>query len=154
MTPEDLIRLALEQAALAAAAGEVPVGAVILAPDHTLLATGQNRRERDQDPTAHAEIVAIRIAAQKLGTWRLLGCTLAVTLEPCPMCAGAILNARIPHLIYGTPDPKAGATGTLLNLLQDPRLNHQTSITPNILTQDCAQILKSFFQLQRAQGKK
>jgi tRNA(adenine34) deaminase len=154
VTDEELMALALEQASLAALAGEVPVGCVIVSPTGQLLASAQNRRERDEDPTAHAEIIALRHAGHALGTWRLEGCTLAVTLEPCPMCAGALVNARIARLIYGTPDPKAGATGTLMNLCQDPRLNHRLDITPNILPDLCAEQLRDFFRQQRAQGKK
>lgn len=154
MTNVDLMRLAMEQAQLAAEAGEVPVGAVIVSPSGELLATGQNRRERDEDPTAHAEILALRAAGQKLGTWRLEGCIMAVTLEPCPMCAGALVNARLHTCYYGTPDPKAGATGTLMNLPQDPRLNHRVQILGPILQEQCAEQLRVFFRTQRALGKK
>ncbi|MEM6314447.1 MAG: tRNA adenosine(34) deaminase TadA [Planctomycetota bacterium] len=148
------MRLALEEADAAAEAGEVPVGCVILDPAGRPLAAGQNRRERDEDPTAHAEVVALRTAGQTLGTWRLIECTLVVTLEPCPMCAGAIVNARIARLVFGASDPKAGAAGTLLQLCADPRLNHQVEIHPGVLAKDCADRLRSFFKQQRALGKK
>lgn len=148
------MRLAMEQAELAAQAGEVPVGAVIVSASGELLATGQNRRERDEDPTAHAEILALREAGRKLGTWRLEGCVMAVTLEPCPMCAGALVNARLHTCYYGTPDPKAGATGTLMNLTQDPRLNHRVQIEGPLLQEQCAEQLRAFFRIQRAMGKK
>lgn len=154
MQPADLMLLALAQARQAGEAGEVPIGAVILSPTGAILATGQNRRERDEDPTAHAEIVALRQAGAALGTWRLEACTLAVTLEPCPMCAGALVNARLAHLIFGAHDPKAGATGTLMNLCSDPRLNHQLQVTAGVLAEDCATLLRNFFRDQRALGKK
>ena len=119
-------------------------------------AGGQNRRERDADPTAHAEIVALRDAGRATGSWRLGGCTLVVTLEPCPMCAGAIVNARVPHLVYGCADPKAGAVDTLLRLCSDPRLNHRVAtITAGVLADDeAAALLTTFFRAQRAAGKK
>lgn len=151
---ERLMRLALAEAASAAEAGEVPVGCVVADAAGTVLATGQNRRERDEDPTAHAEVVALRSAAAKLGTWRLEGCVLVVTLEPCPMCAGAIVNARLPEVVFGCADPKAGAAGTLMNLLDDPRLNHRASVTGGVLAETCAEPLRAFFRTQRALGKK
>jgi tRNA(adenine34) deaminase len=154
MSPDELMSLALSEAHLAFAAGEVPVGAAVIDAHGNLLAKGQNRRERDEDPTAHAEIIALRAAGAALGTWRLTGCTLAVTLEPCPMCAGALVNARISTLIYACPDPKAGATGTLMNLCQDPRLNHKLEVISGIQSDQCSELLKSFFRQQRALGKK
>ncbi|MEM8874859.1 MAG: tRNA adenosine(34) deaminase TadA [Planctomycetota bacterium] len=154
MTDEDAMRLALAEARFAATAGEVPVGCVILSPTGDVLATGQNRRERDEDPTAHAEVVALRAAGRTLDTWRLIGCTLFVTLEPCPMCAGAIVNARIERLVFGASDPKAGAAGTLLQLCDDPRLNHRVAIESGLLADECAEQLRAFFKQQRALGKK
>lgn len=148
------MRRAMAEADAAASAGEVPVGCVLLDPAGELLAATQNRRERDEDPTAHAEVLALREAGGKLGTWRLLGCTLLVTLEPCPMCAGALVNARIARLVYGAPDPKAGAAGTLMQLCADPRLNHRVEIAPPLLAEECAEQLRAFFRAQRAQGKK
>jgi tRNA(adenine34) deaminase len=155
MSPQSLMHLALEQARLALAHDEVPIGAVIYhSPSDRILAQAHNRRILDKDPTAHAEILAIRQAAQALGDWRLENTILAVTLEPCPMCAGAIVNARIPTLIYGCPDPKAGAVQTLYQLCSDPRLNHRVQITAGLLAEECANLLSSFFAGKRAMGKK
>jgi tRNA(adenine34) deaminase len=155
MPPEELISLALEQARAALGHDEVPIGAVIHhAPSGRIIAAAHNRRILDQDPTAHAEILAIRQAAKELGDWRLEDTTLAVTLEPCPMCAGAIVNARIPRLVYGCTDPKAGAVQTLYQLCSDPRLNHRVEVTPGVLADQCAQLLTSFFSGKRAAGKK
>lgn len=149
------MRLAIAQAHAAAALDEVPIGCVILhGPTARVIGAGHNRRETDHDPTAHAEILAIRAAGQALGHWRLLDCTLYVTLEPCPMCAGAIVNARIPRVVYGAPDPKAGACHSLYTITHDQRLNHRVDVTPNILEDDCAELLRSFFRTQRALGKK
>jgi tRNA(adenine34) deaminase len=146
---------AIAQAGVALAAGEVPIGAVVWhEPTGRIIGRGHNRRENDVDPTAHAEIVAMRQAARELGTWRLLDCTLAVTLEPCPMCAGAIVNARLPRLIYGCPDPKAGAVRTLFRLCEDQRLNHRAAVEEGVLADECAELLRAFFQAQRALGKK
>ena len=136
-----------------ASAGEVPVGAVVVR-DGRVIAAAHNRSAVDADPTAHAEILAIRSAASAVGDWRLTGCTLAVTLEPCCMCAGAIVLARIDRVIYGAPDPKAGAVNTLYNLCNDPRLNHTVEIHPNIMADQCSQLLTEFFRQQRAKGKK
>jgi tRNA(adenine34) deaminase len=150
-----LMRLAIDQARLAHAAGDVPIGCVIWHdPSARVLASGFNEREATEDPTAHAEVVAIRRAAQALGTWRLLDCTLVVTLEPCCMCAGAIVNARVPRLIYGCPDPKAGAVRTLHRLCDDERLNHRVDVTSDVLSEECAELLRAFFREQRALGKK
>ena len=155
MPPEELISLALEQARAALAHAEVPIGAVIHhAPTNRIIAAAHNRRILDKDPTAHAEILAIRQAANELGDWRLEDTTLAVTLEPCPMCAGAIVNARIPRLVYGCTDPKAGAVHTLYQLCSDPRLNHRVQITPGVLADQCAKLVTNFFAAQRALGKK
>lgn len=147
------MRLALSEAEAAFAEGEVPVGAVI-AHEGQIVASAHNQREQLHDPTAHAEMIAITQAAESLGSWRLDNCTLYVTLEPCPMCAGAILQARLPLVVYGASDPKAGAVDTLYQLLRDPRLNHRTQSVSQILADPCGQILTRFFQQQRALGKK
>ncbi len=147
---------AVVEAAAAGDAGEVPIGCIVVhLPTGRTIGRGQNRRERDHDPTAHAEVVALRAAGRDRGHWRLLDCALIVTLEPCPMCAGAIVNARLPHLIYGCGDPKAGAVDTLLRLCSDPRLNHRTTtITAGVQADGCAALLTAFFRRQRAAGKK
>ena len=150
---EHWMRLALDEARAAAAADEVPVGAVIVAGER-VIASGHNQREQLADPTAHAEMIAITQAAEALQSWRLEGCTLYVTLEPCPMCAGAILQARIPTVVYGAADPKAGAVHTLYRLLDDARLNHRCLIVSSVLAQPCGTILTQFFQEQRRLGKK
>jgi tRNA(adenine34) deaminase len=150
---ESYMRLAYQQAQLALESEEVPVGAVIVHEDR-VIAAAYNQREQLHDPTAHAEMIAITQAAESLGSWRLDDCTLYVTLEPCPMCAGAILQARIPWLVYGATDPKAGAVHTLYQLLNDPRLNHRCQVTSGILAQPCGEILTHFFQQQRKLGKK
>jgi tRNA(adenine34) deaminase len=155
MTDSSLMQEAIAQANAALAMDEVPVGCVIYhGPTERIIARGHNRRECNSDPTAHAEILALRDAAAELGHWRLIDCTLAVTLEPCPMCAGAIVNARVGRLIYGCDDPKAGAVRTLFQLCDDPRLNHRVEIAANILPDECAQLLRDFFKSQRALGKK
>ncbi|MDJ0765438.1 MAG: tRNA adenosine(34) deaminase TadA [Myxococcota bacterium] len=144
---------ALALAADAASIGEVPVGAVIV-HDGQIIGEGANRRESDQDPTSHAEIIAIRQAAAHLGSWRLTETALYVTLEPCPMCAGAIVNARIPLVVYGIADPKAGAVHTLYELLQDPRLNHRCEVIAGIGDEQAAALLQSFFEDLRRKKKK
>ena len=146
------MNLALEQAREAAHHGDVPVGA-ILVREGKVVASGHNRREIDGDPTAHAEVVVLREAAKDLGHWRLEGCTLYVTLEPCPMCAGALVNARVPKLVFGAFDPKAGASGSLMNLCQDSRLNHRLEILSGVLEEECSSILKDFFRLRRRQKR-
>ncbi len=148
------MRCALEQADVAATKGEVPVGCVVVGPAGDLLATGHNLRETDSDPTAHAEIVAIRAAARALGTWRLEGATLYVTLEPCVMCAGALVNARIGRVVYGCDDPKAGACKTLYAIGEDTRLNHRYPVERGVLEVECADRLRQFFAALRARGKK
>jgi len=150
---EQLMRLALQEAEAALAENEVPVGAVI-AHRGRVIAMSHNQREQLHDPTAHAEMIAITQAAEAMRSWRLEQCTLYVTLEPCPMCAGAILQARIPTVVYGATDPKAGAVRTLFRLLDDPRLNHRCQIVPGVLAEACGQVLTRFFQDQRQQGKK
>ncbi len=139
------MRLALDQARLAAAEGEVPIGAVLVC-NGAVVAHGRNARESAADPTAHAEMIAIRDAAERLGRWRLSGCTLYVTLEPCPMCAGALVNSRIDRLVYGAADPKAGAVGTLFDLSADTRLNHRFDVAAGVLADECGQVLKEFFR--------
>ena len=152
-TDEQLMELALQQARIAGQLGDVPIGAVIAQGDR-VLACAHNRRIIDRDPTAHAEMLAIRKAAAELGDWRLSGCTLAVTLEPCCMCAGAIVLARIDRLVYGAADPKAGAVASLYQLCSDPRLNHRVEINAGLQAEQCGAILTEFFRAQRAMGKK
>jgi tRNA(adenine34) deaminase len=147
---QTFMRLALDQAHNAWALGEVPVGAVIV-KDGAVIATGFNQPIGQSDPTAHAEIQAIRAAADWLGNYRLNDCSLYVTLEPCPMCAGAIQQARIARLVYGAPDPKTGACGSLVDLFAEPRLNHHTSVRSRVLEQACASTLSRFFAERRAQ---
>lgn len=142
------MRLALEEAARAEALGEVPVGAVIVA-EGRLVATGHNLTHTANDPSAHAEMVAIRRAAEATGHWRLLGCTLYVTLEPCAMCSGAIVLSRLPRLVYGAADPKAGMCGSLENLVQDARLNHRVALTAGVLAAECGDVLRAFFRARR-----
>src|SRR5580765_3777221 len=142
--------LALEQAALAAAAGEVPVGALVI-KDGKIIGQGHNRNLLDNDPTAHAEIVALRQAAARLGNHRLNGCTMVATIEPCSMCAGALIHARIARLVYGASDPKAGAAGSLLQVLNHPGLNHKTEVTAGVLAGKCSEILQKFFRQKRQQ---
>jgi tRNA(adenine34) deaminase len=142
------MQLALEQAKLALAAGEVPVGAVIIKDGH-LVGSGFNRNLMDHDPTAHAEIIALRQAAACLGNHRLPGCTLVCTIEPCCMCAGAMVHARISRLIYGAADPKAGAAGSMLEVTNHPQLNHQIQVTPGVLAEECSELLKGFFMEKR-----
>lgn len=145
---EYAMRLALEEARQAATEGEVPVGAVILR-DSAVIASAHNQREQLRDPTAHAEIIAITQAAESLGGWRLEGCTLYVTLEPCPMCAGGIVQARIPRVVYGAADPKAGAAESLYTLLTDDRLNHRCEVAGGVLAQECGEVLTNFFRARR-----
>jgi tRNA(adenine34) deaminase len=145
---ERFMRAALELAATAAAAGDVPIGAVI-AREGEMLAGACNERERLPDPTAHAEILAIRAAAAALGGWRLPGTTLYVTLEPCAMCAGALVLSRIDRLVFGAADPKAGFVGSLGDLVRDGRLNHAVEVTSGVLAEDCGEVLRTFFQDRR-----
>jgi tRNA(adenine34) deaminase len=148
------MRAALDEADAAAAAGEVPVGCAVVSATGELLATGHNLREGERDPTAHAEIVAMRAAARALGSWRLEGATLYVTLEPCVMCAGAMVNARVARVVWGCDDPKAGACVTLYAIGDDARLNHRFATTRGVLDAECAERLRRFFGALRAQGKK
>ena len=149
MSEEDLMALALEQAHLAASEGEVPIGAVLVDGDGTVIASDHNRRERRSDATAHAEMLVISAASRERGDWRLTETTLYVTLEPCAMCAGAAVNARIGTIVYGTADPKAGAVWSLYNIPQDARLNHRCEIRHGVLAEEAAALLSSFFRDQR-----
>jgi len=146
------MRAALKEAEKAYEGGEVPVGAVIV-HDNRIIGRGHNHTEGLNDPTAHGEIIAIGAAASYLNSWRLSECGLYVTLEPCPMCAGAIVLARIDRLVFGPHDPKAGACGSLMNIVQDGRLNHQVSVTSGVLTDECSALLRSFFKRLRAEGR-
>lgn len=142
------MQLALEEARGAGTAGEVPIGAVTVIAGE-IVALGQNRVLRDMDPTAHAEIVAMRAAARAIGNYRLVDCELFVTLEPCAMCAGAMIHARLRRLVYGAPDPKAGAAGSVLEVLNHPKLNHQMAVTPGVLAEECGELLRGFFRERR-----
>src|SRR6476646_8453143 len=145
------MELALEQAALATAAGEVPVGALVI-KDGEIIGRGHNRNLLDDDPTAHAEIVALRQAAARLRNHRLTGCTLVATIEPCAMCAGALIHARIARLVYGASDPKAGAAGSVLQIINHPGLNHRMEVTAGVLSSECSEILQEFFRRKRQQS--
>jgi tRNA(adenine34) deaminase len=152
------LRAAIAEAQAAEAAGEVPIGAVIVAPTGEIIARGNNRVLRDHDPTAHAEIVALRAAGLALENYRLLteegGCTLYVTLEPCAMCAGAILHARIARLVYAAPDPKAGACGSVLSVMNHPQLNHKLEVVSGLLADECGTLLQNFFRTRRIPASK
>ena len=145
------MREALRSARRAPAHRDVPIGAVVV-KDDLVVARARNRREVDHDPTAHAEVLVLRRAARKLGTWRLDGCTLYVTLEPCAMCAGAIVLSRLPRLVYGAADPKAGFVGSLGDLCRDERLNHRVQVEAGVLGEECGRILKEFFRERRRQS--
>jgi len=147
------MRAAVLEAAAAEQTDDVPIGAVVVHQGR-IISRGHNQKEQLRDPTAHAEMLAITAACAARGDWRLTGCTLYVTLEPCAMCAGAILLARLDRLVYGTADPKGGACGSLYNLPADPRMNHQVAVTARILETECAELLRAFFARQRALGKK
>lgn len=150
---EPAMRLALAEAAAPGpddVPADIPVGAVILDESGTILARARNRREADRDPVAHAEVVAIRQAARALGRWRLTGLTLVVTLEPCTMCAGAVTAARLARVVYGATDPKAGAAGSLWDVLRDTRLNHRPEVIGGVLAEECAALLRDFFAARRA----
>ncbi|MBH0230213.1 tRNA adenosine(34) deaminase TadA [Halobacillus yeomjeoni] len=150
---EHYMRLAIEEAKKAEKEGEVPIGAVITHHGE-VVATGYNQRETSQLASSHAEFIAIERANQQLGSWRLEDCTLYVTLEPCPMCAGAILQARVPKVVYGAKDPKAGCAGTLMNLLEDDRFNHLAEVIPGVLEEECGFMLTDFFRKLRQKKKK
>jgi tRNA(adenine34) deaminase len=145
---EYFMRLALREAERALEHDDIPVGSVVVM-DGEVIGSGHNERELRADPTAHAELIALRDAARTLGTWRVLDSVLYVTLEPCAMCAGAIVLARVPRVVYGTPDPKAGAAGSILNILAEPRLNHRPQVQSGLLAEDCANLLRSFFASRR-----
>ncbi len=151
VSDQTFMQAALQEAHLATTAGEVPIGAVVVL-NGEIIAHGQNRVLRDVDPTAHAEIVAMRAAAYAVGNYRLLHCELYVTLEPCAMCAGAMTHARLSRLIYGASDPKAGAVESVLQVLNHPKLNHKMAVTPGILSAECGQLLKDFFRSRREQA--
>ncbi|MEJ8548361.1 tRNA adenosine(34) deaminase TadA [Brevibacillus borstelensis] len=149
---EKYMRAAMQEAEKAAALGEVPIGAVIVR-NGEIVGRGFNLRETQKDPTLHAEMIAIREASARLGGWRLIGCTLYVTLEPCPMCAGAIVQSRMEQVVYGAKDPKAGCAGTLMNLLDEQRFNHQVPVIEGVLAEECGQMLKDFFRgLRKKRG--
>ncbi len=143
------MRLALAEAARAAEHDDVPIGAVVVHRALGVIGAGHNERERREDPTAHAEVLALRRAAERLGSWRVLDATLYVTLEPCAMCAGAIVLARVPRVVFGTRDPKAGAAGSVLDVLAEPRLNHRPVVDGGLLADECAALLVSFFGSRR-----
>jgi len=145
---EHFMRLAVREAKRALDHDDVPVGAVVV-HDGEVIGAARNERERRQDPTAHAETLALRDAAVALGSWRLLNCVLYVTLEPCAMCAGAIVLARVPRVVYGTDDPKAGAAGSVFDILAEPRLNHRPEVAGGLLAEECAELLRAFFRHRR-----
>jgi tRNA(adenine34) deaminase len=146
---EAAMRGALDQALCALPAGDVPIGALVLDSSGAVLGTGHNRREADRDPTAHAEVLALRAAARAAGAWRLGGCTLVVTLQPCTMCAGAAVLARVDRIVFGAFDPKAGAVGSLWDVVRDPRLNHRPEVVAGVLAEECGALLREFFAGQR-----
>jgi tRNA(adenine34) deaminase len=148
MSDEAMMRMALAEAARAADHGDVPIGAVVVR-DGEVLAAAANERELRLDPTAHAEVLALREASARLGGWRIPGATLYVTLEPCAMCAGAIVLARVPRVVYAAPDPKAGAAGSVLDILGEPRLNHRPEVVSGVLADDAAELLRAFFAERR-----
>ncbi|MFD2923918.1 tRNA adenosine(34) deaminase TadA [Halobacillus naozhouensis] len=150
---EHYMQLAIEQAKRARALGEVPIGAVIVYQEE-VIASGYNQRETSQLASSHAEIISIEKANEIIGSWRLEKCTLYVTLEPCPMCAGAIVQSRVPRVVYGAPDPKAGCAGTLMNLLQEDRFNHQSDVIGGIMEEECGKLLKDFFRELREKKKR
>ncbi len=145
---ERYMRMALDAAVIAEENGDVPIGTIIV-HENRIVAKAYNQREQLQDPTAHAEIIALTQAATALGMWRLHGCTIYVTLEPCPMCAGALVLARLDRLVYGCPDPKTGACGSLYDIVRDGRLNHRLEVTAGVLAEDCAGLLQDFFRERR-----
>jgi len=152
--PEDVeaVRRALDEARLAAGSGEVPIGAVVVDAAGTVIGTGRNEREATHDPTAHAEVVALRAAAAAVGDWRLEGCTLAVTLEPCPMCAGAAWLSRVDRVVFGAWNPEYGAAGSLWDVLRDGRLNHRPEVVAGVLAEECSAVLAEFFAQRRTSG--
>jgi tRNA(adenine34) deaminase len=149
LSDEELVGLALARSQFATLTGDVPVGAVVVGPGGDVIGEGCNAREAWNDPTAHAELLAIRQASAALGTWRLDGCTLAVTLEPCTMCAGALVLARVPRLVFGAWDPKAGATGSVFDVVRDRRLNHRVEVVGGVREEECSAVLQAFFAEHR-----
>ncbi|MBM7783597.1 tRNA(adenine34) deaminase [Tenggerimyces flavus] len=147
------MRSALAEAGAAPATGDVPVGAVVLDPSGAVIGRGRNERELTGDPTAHAEVLAVRAAAATLGSWRLSGCTLVVTLEPCAMCAGTVVAARLDRLVFGAYDDKAGAVGSLWDLVRDRRLNHRPEVVSGVLADECGALLRTFFATQRSRSR-
>lgn len=148
------MQMALEEAAIAADEDEVPVGAVIVSLERGVIAQAHNQREQLNDPTAHAEMIALTQAATALSSWRLERCVIYVTLEPCPMCAGAIVQARVPYVVFGATDPKAGGCETLYQITNDPRLNHRAQVISGVMAERCAEVLSEFFAAKRKLGKK
>lgn len=153
MSDEKFMQAAISEAIKARERNEVPIGAVIV-QDGEVIASGYNLRETSQQTLSHAELLAIEAANEKVGSWRLEDCTLYITLEPCPMCAGAIVQSRIKRVVYGAPDPKAGCAGTLFNLLEEPRFNHQVEVTSGVLQEECASLLTDFFKTLRQRKNK
>lgn len=153
MKDKEYMELALAEAQKAYDMGEIPIGAVIIDEDGSVVAAGHNLRECSNDATAHAEMEAIRSACKKLERWRLSGCTLYVTIEPCPMCAGALVNSRIDRLVYGSNDSKAGAVESIFNVVNNPALNHQMQVTAGVLDEECSGMMKRFFKMRREQKK-
>lgn len=149
MRDDDAMRRAIARARSAMSTGDVPVGAVVVGPGGDVVGEGHNAREADGDPTAHAEVIALRAAARRLGRWRLDDCTLVVTLEPCLMCAGAIILARVPRVVFGAWDPKAGASGSQWDVLRDRRVNHRPEVVGGLLEDECGELLREFFATQR-----
>ncbi|MDO4178821.1 MAG: tRNA adenosine(34) deaminase TadA [Phascolarctobacterium sp.] len=152
MDDKYFMSIALEEAKQAASLGEIPIGAVLVC-DGEVIAAAHNMREIWQDATAHAEVIVIREACQKLKRWRLTGCTLYVTVEPCPMCSGAIVNSRIDRVVYGCPDVKAGGAESIFNIITNPNLNHVANVTSGVREEECAQVMKDFFKMRREQNK-
>ncbi|HEX9860016.1 MAG TPA: tRNA adenosine(34) deaminase TadA [Nitrospirota bacterium] len=144
----EFMAMALDEARLAHSTGDVPCGAVVV-HEGMVIARAHNQREALGDPTAHAELLAVRLAAEKLGTWRLSGCTVYITKEPCVMCAGAMMNARVTRVVYGAPDPKYGAAWSVFNILQDGRLNHRSEVSSGVMAGECLELLREFFETRR-----
>ena len=151
-TDEEYMQKALEQAEKAAALGEIPIGAVLV-HEGEIIASAHNLRETNQDATAHAEVLVIREACAKLGRWRLNGCTLYVTVEPCPMCSGAIVNSRLEKVVYGCPDVKAGGAESIFNIITNPNLNHRATVRSGVCEEACAGVMRAFFQKRRRENK-
>lgn len=152
MTDQEYMKIALQEAAKAYEEREIPIGAVLVSGDN-IIAKAHNYREQGLDATAHAELMVIQDACKKLGRWRLSDCTLYVTIEPCPMCAGAIVNSRIKRVVYGSDDPKGGAVESLFNVLSHPKLNHQPEVVSGVCQEECSQIMKDFFKMRREEKK-